>query len=132
MTTYCRDQAREELTLMMGGGALCGVAGGIPVVGAGVFNASLTAVQAAVVTRIAQVYDVDIIAAGGAGALAGAIIAAGGGQLLARVGGTLAGMIPGVGGLVQPAIGAGAVKAFGEATIAYFENLYPNKIYVKK
>ncbi|BAZ18624.1 hypothetical protein NIES4071_105090 (plasmid) [Calothrix sp. NIES-4071] len=21
MTTYCRDQAREELTLMMGGGA---------------------------------------------------------------------------------------------------------------
>lgn len=129
MPKYCRDQAREELLLMMGGGALTGVAGGIPVVGAAAFNVSLTAVQAAVVTRIAQVYDVDIIAAGGAGALAGAIIAAGAGQLLARVGGTIAGFIPGVGGLVQPAIGAGAVKAFGEAAIAYFENMHPNKIY---
>jgi uncharacterized protein (DUF697 family) len=129
MPKYCRDQARQELFLMMGGGALTGVAGGIPVVGAATFNLSLTAVQVAVVTRIAQVYDVDIIAAGGAGALAGAIIAAGGGQLLARLGGTIAGFIPGVGGLVQPAIGAGAVKAFGEAAIAYFENMHPNKIY---
>ena len=129
MPKYCRDQAREELFLMMGGGALTGVAGGIPVVGAAAFNLSLTAVQGAVVIRIAQIYDVDIIAAGGAGALAGAIIAAGGGQLLARLGGTIAGFIPGVGGLVQPAIGAGAVKAFGEAAIAYFENMHPNKIY---
>ena len=86
---YCRDQAKEELLLMMGGGAATGVAGNIPIIGAGVFNASLTVVQAAVVTRIAQVYGVDIIAAGGAGALAGVIIAAGGGQLLARVGGTM-------------------------------------------
>lgn len=132
MTKYCRDQAREELLLMMGGGAATGVAGSIPVVGAGVFNASLTVVQAAVVTRIAQIYDVDIIAAGGAGALAAAIIAAGGGQLLARVGGTIAGFIPVVGGLVQPAVGAAAVKAFGEAAIAYFESMHPNKIYIKK
>lgn len=131
MPKYCRDQAREELFLMMGGGVATGVLGGIPVVGAAAFNLSLTAVQAAVVTHIAQIYDVDIIAAGGAGALAGAIIAAGTGQLLARVGGTIAGFIPGVGGLVQPAIGAGAVKAFGEAAIAYFENMHPNKIYYK-
>ncbi len=126
---YCCDQARDELLLMMGGGAATGVAGSIPIIGAGVFNASLTVVQAAVVTRIAQVYNVDIIAAGGAGALAGAIIAAGGGQLLARVGGTIAGFIPGIGGLVQPAVGAAAVKAFGEAAIAYFESMHPNKIY---
>ena len=66
---YCRDQARDELLLMMGGGAATGVAGSIPIIGAGVFNASLTVVQAAVVTRIAQVYNVDIIAAGGAGAV---------------------------------------------------------------
>ncbi len=120
---YCRDQARDELLLMMGGGAATGVAGSIPIIGAGVFNASLTVVQAAVVTRIAQVYNVDIIAAGGAGALAGAVIAAGGGQLLARVGGTIAGFIPGIGGLVQPAVGAAAVKAFGEAAITYFEGI---------
>jgi uncharacterized protein (DUF697 family) len=126
---YCRDQAREELLLMMGGGAATGVAGGIPIVGAGVFNVSLAAVQAAVVARIAQVYEVDIIAAGGAGALAAAIIAGGGGQLLARVGGTIAGFIPGVGGLVQPVVGAAAVKAFGEAAIAYFESMHPDKIY---
>jgi len=120
---YCRDQARDELLLMMGGGAATGVAGSIAIIGAGVFNASLTVVQAAVVTRIAQVYNVDIIAAGGAGALAGAVIAAGGGQLLARVGGTIAGFIPGIGGLVQPAVGAAAVKAFGEAAITYFEGI---------
>ena len=59
---YCCDQARDELLLMMGGGAATGVAGSIPIIGAGVFNASLTVVQAAVVTRIAQVYNVDIIA----------------------------------------------------------------------
>jgi hypothetical protein len=38
-------------------------------------------------------------------------------------------MIPGIGGLVQPAIGADAVKAFGEAAIAYFESIHPDKIY---
>ncbi|WP_392476289.1 hypothetical protein [Nostoc sp. C110] len=129
MLKYCRDQARDELWLMMGGGAAVGVAGGVPVIGALTFNAGLTAVQAAVVTRIAQVYNVDLIPAGGAGAVAGAIIAMGGGQLLFRIGGGIAGFIPGVGQVVQPAIGAGAVKAFGEAAIAYFENMYPDKIY---
>ena len=92
MVKYCRDQARDELWLMMGGGAAVGVAGG-------------------------------------AGAVAGAIIAMGGGQLLFRMGGTIAGFIPGIGQIVQPTIGAGAVKAFGEAAIAYFENMYPDKIY---
>jgi uncharacterized protein (DUF697 family) len=114
---------------MMGGGAATGVLGGIPVIGALAFNAGLTAVQAAVVTRIAQVYNVDLIPAGGAGAVAGAVIAMGGAQLLARVSGTIAGMVPIIGQFVQPAIGAGAVKAFGEAAITYFENMYPNKIY---
>lgn len=53
----------------------------------------------------------------------------GGGQLLFRIGGGIAGFIPGIGQIVQPTIGAGAVKAFGEAAIAYFENMYPDKIY---
>lgn len=129
MPKYCRDQARDELLLMMGGGAAAGVAGGVPVLGAAIFNLSLTAVQAAVVTRIAQVYGVDLIPAGGAGAIAAAIIAMGGGQLLFRIGGGVVGMIPGIGQIVQPVIGASAVKAFGEAAIAYFENMHPNKIY---
>ena len=129
MIKYCRDQARDELWLMMGGGAAIGIAGGVPLIGALAFNAGLTAVQAAVVTRIAQVYNVDLIPAGGAGAIAAAIIAMGGGQLLFRIGGGIAGMIPAVGQVVQPAIGTGAVKAFGEAAIAYFENMYPDKIY---
>ncbi len=129
MIKYCRDQAREELWLMMGGGAAAGVAGGVPLIGALTFNAGLTAVQTAVVTRIAQVYNVDLMAAAGAGGIGGAITAMGGGQLLFRIGGGIAGFIPGVGQVVQPAIGAGAVKAFGEAAIAYFENMYPDKIY---
>ncbi|MBD2214700.1 hypothetical protein H6G27_33355 [Nostoc linckia FACHB-104] len=132
MPKYCRDQAREELWLMMGGGAAAGVVGGVPVIGAIAFNAGLTAVQAAIVTRIAQVYGVDLIPAGGAGAIAGAIMAMGGGQLLFRIGGGIAGFIPGVGQVVQPAIGAAAVKAFGEAAIAYFENMYPDKFYGQK
>jgi uncharacterized protein (DUF697 family) len=114
---------------MMGGGAASGVAGAVPFFGAVAFQGTLTVIQAAVVTRIAQVYKFDLVAAGGAGAIAGAIIAAGGGQLLFRIGGGMAGMIPGIGGLVQPAIGAGAVKAFGEAAIAYFESIHPDKIY---
>ena len=122
MPKYCRDQ-------MMGGGAAAGVAGGIPFIGAITFNAGLTAVQAAVVTRIAQVYNVDLIAAGGAAGIAGAIIAMGGGQLLLRMGGIIAGFVPGIGQFVQPTIGVGAVKAFGEAAIAYFENMNPDKIY---
>ncbi len=129
MSKYCRDQAREELWLMMGGGVASGAAGAVPIFGAIAFQESLTVIQAAVVTRIAQVYKFDIVAAGGAGAIAAAVIAMGGGQLLFRIGGGIAGMIPGIGGLVQPAIGAGAVKAFGEAAIGYFESIYPNKIY---
>ena len=89
MVQYCRDQARNELWLMMGGG----------------------------------------VAAGGAGAIAGAIMVMGGSQLLFRLGGGVAGVIPIIGGLIQPGIGAGAVKAFGEAAIAYFEKMYPDKIY---
>lgn len=129
MVKYCRDQARDELWLMMGGGVAAGAAGGVPLLGAVAFQGGLTAVQVAVVTRIAQVYGVDLIPAGGAGAIAGAIMAMGGGQLLFRLGGGVAGVIPIVGGLIQPVIGAGAVKAFGEAAIAYFEKMYPDKIY---
>lgn len=114
---------------MMGGGVAAGAAGGVPFLGAVVFQTGLTAVQIAVVTRIAKVYDVDLIPAGGAGAIAGAIMAMGGSQLLFRLGGGVAGVIPIVGGLIQPGIGAGAVKAFGEAAIAYFEKMYPDKIY---
>jgi uncharacterized protein (DUF697 family) len=129
MVQYCRDQARNELWLMMGGGVAAGAAGGVPFLGAVAFQTGLTAVQIAVVTRIAKVYDVDLIPAGGAGAIAGAIMAMGGSQLLFRLGGGVAGVIPIVGGLIQPGIGAGAVKAFGEAAIAYFEKMYPDKIY---
>jgi uncharacterized protein (DUF697 family) len=129
MVKYCRDQARNELWLMMGGGVAAGAAGGVPFLGAVAFQTGLTAVQIAVVTRIAKVYNVDLIPAGGAGAIAGAIMAMGGSQLLFRLGGGVAGVIPIVGGLIQPGIGAGAVKAFGEAAIAYFEKMYPDKIY---
>lgn len=129
MPKYCRDQARDELWLMMGGGATAGVIAGVPAIGALTFHTSLAGVQAAVVTRIAQVYDLNSIPAGGAGAIAAAITAMGGGQLLFRIGGTIAGFFPGIGQVVQPAIGAVAVKALGEVAIAYFENMYPNKIY---
>ncbi|MDB9453085.1 hypothetical protein PN478_14005 [Dolichospermum circinale CS-534/05] len=129
MVQYCRDQARNELWLMMGGGVAAGAIGGVPILGAVAFQTGLTAVQIAVVTRIAQVYDVDLIPAGGAGAIAGAIMVMGGSQLLFRLGGGVAGVIPIIGGLIQPGIGAGAVKAFGEAAIAYFEKMYPDKIY---
>jgi hypothetical protein len=57
MLKYCRDQARDELWLMMGGGAAGGVASGIPVTGALTFNAALIVVQASVVTWIAQIYN---------------------------------------------------------------------------
>lgn len=126
---YCSEQARDELWLMMGGGAVAGAAGGVPIIGTITFETALTAVQIVVVTRIAQVYGFDLIPAGGAGAVAGMIVAVGGGQLLSKIGGGLAGVIPVIGQLVQPAIGAAAVKAFGEAAITYFENMYPDKIY---
>lgn len=129
MNKYCRDQARDELWLMMGAGATVGVAGGVSIISAVSFQTGLAAVQAAVVTRIAQVYGVNLIPASGAGATAAAIIAMGGGQFLFEVSGIIAGLIPGVGQVVQPAIGAAAVKVLGEVAITYFENMYPNKIY---
>jgi len=129
MPKYCRDQARDQLWLMMGSGATAGVAGWVPVIGVLTFQTGLAGVQASVVTRIAQVYDVDSIPAGGVGAIAAAIMAMGGGQLLLRIGGTIAGFVPGIGQVVQPAIGAAAVKVFGEVAIAYFEYMYPDKIY---
>lgn len=132
MTKYCRDQARDELWLMMGAGATAGVAGGVSIVGALTFQTGLASVQAVVITRIAQVYDINLIPASGAGATAAAIIAMGGGQLLFRMGSLIAGCIPGIGLVVQPAIGAAAVKALGEVAINYFENMYPNKIYSPK
>ncbi|MBE9209010.1 hypothetical protein IQ244_21200 [Nostoc sp. LEGE 06077] len=132
MNKYCRDQARDELWLMMGAGATAGIASGVSIIGAFTFQASLAGVQAAVVTRIAQVYDVNLIPASGAGATAAAIIAMGGGQFLFEMGGMIAGLIPGIGQVVQPAIGATAVKVLGEVAITYFENMYPNKIYSQK
>ncbi len=62
--------------------------------------------------RIAQVYDYDMVSAAGAGAVAAAVIAVGGGQLLFRIGGGVAGMIPGLGSLVQPAVGAEKREGF--------------------
>ncbi|MFL9458477.1 MULTISPECIES: hypothetical protein [Nostocales] len=132
MTKYCRDQAREELWLMMGGGLLTGVGSSVPFVGAFLFQGGLTVVQAIIVTRIAKIYNVNIVAAGGAGALAAAIMAMGGGQFFCRIGGRIAGFVPIVGQFVQPAIGAAAVKGFGEAAIIYFEKMHPNKIYNPK
>lgn len=132
MTKYCRDQARDELWLMMGAGATAGVAGGVSIIGALTFQTSLASVQGVVVTRIAQIYDVNWIPASGAGAIAAAIIGMGGGQFLFRMGSMIAGFIPGLGLVVQPAMGTAAVKALGEVAITYFENMYPHKIYSPK
>ncbi|MBD2498523.1 hypothetical protein [Nostoc sp. FACHB-280] len=132
MNKYCRDQARDELWLMMGAGAAAGIAGGTFMIGVVTFQAGLAGVQAAVVSRIAQVYGVNLIPASGAGATAAAIIAMGGGQFLFEMGGMIAGWVPGIGQVVQPVIGATAVKVFGEVAITYFENIYPNKIYSQK
>lgn len=129
MNKYCRDQARDELWLMMGAGATAGITGGISPLGAIAFQTSLAGVQYAVVTRIAQIYDVNLIPASGAGAMAAAIIGAGGGQFLFNMGSIIAGLIPGIGSVVQPAMGAAAVKALGEVATTYFENKYPHKIY---
>ncbi|MBU7584040.1 MAG: hypothetical protein KAF91_14205 [Nostoc sp. TH1S01] len=132
MNKYCRDQARDELWLIMGAGAAAGIAGGTFMISAVTFQAGLAGVQAAVVTRIAQVYGVNLIPASGAGATAAAIITMGAGQYLFEMGGIIAGLIPGIGQVVQPAIGATAVKVLGEIAITYFENMYPNKIYSQK
>jgi hypothetical protein len=55
---------------MMGGGAASGVAAAVLIFGAIAFQGSITVTQAAVVTRIAQVYKFDMIPVGGAGAIA--------------------------------------------------------------
>ncbi len=121
---YCRDKARKELALMMGGGA---VVGAVPVPGA--FTAGTTAVQIAMVTRLAKIYGFSLEAAGGAAAVAGAIMVFGGANTLSKIAGEASTFIPFVGWLAKPAIAAAATKAFGEAAIAYFESHYPNKIY---
>ena len=132
MTKYCCEQARDELWLMMGAGATAGVAGGISPIAALTFQSSLAGVQGVVITRIAQIYDVNWIPASGAGAIAAAIIGMGGGQFLFTMGSIITGFIPGLGSVVQPVMGAAAVKALGEVAITYFENMYPHKIHSPK
>jgi uncharacterized protein (DUF697 family) len=124
MTKLCRDQAREELPLLVGGGAAAGVMP-IPFF----FTAGITLAQIAVVNRIARIYGADGAPAGGGAALAGAVMIAGGADLLSKIAGEVAGWVPFVERVIKPALGAGATWAFGEAAIAYFENLYPNQIY---
>ncbi len=124
MVQYCRDKAREELMLLIGGGAASGV---VPVPGA--FTAGTTAIQILVVNRIARIYGFSVEAAGGAAAVAGAIMLAGGASTLGKVAGEAANFIPIIGWIAKPAIGAATTKAFGEAAITYFESRYPDKIY---
>jgi len=130
MTKYCRDQAREELILMLGGGAAAGLAGEIPVIGARAFSVAVSAVQVAIVARIASIYGVNLLAAGGAGALAGTIMAVGGANFVLMVAEQFAGLLPpGFRQVARPTLGAGSALAFGVAAIAYFETAYPNQIF---
>lgn len=124
MSKLCRDQAKDELPLLAGGGAAAGV---IPI--PFLFTAGITLAQIAVVNRIARIYSADGVPAGSGAALAGAVMIAGGADLLSKIAGELSGLIPFAGRLVKPALGASATWAFGEAAIAYFENLYPNRLY---
>lgn len=125
MIEYCRDKSRKELDLMLAGGCAAGIA---PIPGA--MTIGLTAVQTAVVYRIARIYDVQVEAAGGVAALVAAIVARSGASVLVgRVAGEAANFVPLIGWAIKPAIGAGTTKVFGEAAIAFFENMYPNKIY---
>ena len=124
MPKYCRDKAREELTLLIGGGAAAGI---VPIPGA--FTAGTTVIQIAVVNRMARIYGFSVEAAGGAAAVAAAIMLVGGASTLGKVAGEAANFIPVVGWLAKPAIGAATTKAFGEAAIAYFENTSPSKFY---
>lgn len=129
-TRYCRDQARDELLLMLGGGAAAGLAGEIPVFGTEAFNVSITAVQGLIVSRIAAIYGMEILAAGGAGALAGTIMAIGGANLLLLAAWQLGRYLPpGLRQIARPGVSAVAAWAFGEAAIAYFESRYPNRVY---
>lgn len=125
MIQYCRDKARQELNLILAGGAATGIA---PIPGA--MTLGLTALQTAVVYRIARIYDYKVEAAGGAAALVAAILARSGASwAVGRVAGEVANFVPVVGWAIKPAIGVGTTKAFGEATIAFFENLSPNKVF---
>ena len=125
MPEYCHDKAREALNIMMAGACAAGIA---PIPGA--MTVGLTVVQTAVVYRIARIYDFRVEAAGGVAALIAAILAKSGSAILmGRVAGEVANFVPLIGWAVKPAIGAGTTKAFGEATIAFFENIHPNKIY---
>ncbi|MCS6813212.1 MAG: hypothetical protein NZ772_06535 [Cyanobacteria bacterium] len=131
-TRYCRDQARDELLLMLGGGAAAGLAGEIPVFGTQAFNVSITAVQGLIVSRIAAIYGMEILAAGGAGALAGTIMAAGGANLLLLAAWQLGRYLPpGLRQIARPSVSAAAAWVFGEAAIAYFESRYPNRVYTQ-
>lgn len=122
---YCRDKAREDLPKMIASGA---VSGAVPVPGA--FTAGTTVIQLYVVKRIAEIYGVNIEEMpGGIKAIATAIAALGIGSTVGKVAGEAASFIPVVGWLAKPAIGAATTKAFGEAAIAYFENIYPDKVY---
>ncbi|MDD1438038.1 hypothetical protein MEN24_17105, partial [Dolichospermum sp. ST_sed10] len=113
-------------------GATAGIAGGISPMAAIAFQTSLASVQGVVVTRIAQIYGVNLIPASGAGAMAAAIIGMGGGQFLFRMGSIIAGFMPGLGLVVQPVMGATTVKVLGEVAITYFEHKYPHKVYRPK
>lgn len=126
MPEYCRDKARDELNLMLAGGCAVGIA---PIPGA--MTIGLTAVQTAVVYRIARIYDYQIEAAGSVAALVAAIMARSGATVLVgKVSGEVANFVPLVGWAAKPAIAVGTTKAFGEATIAFFEARSPNKIYI--
>ncbi|OKH22865.1 hypothetical protein [Chroogloeocystis siderophila] len=125
---YCRDKAREDLPKMIASGA---VSGTVPVPGA--FTAGTTVVQLYVVKRLAEIYGVNVEEmSGGIKAIATAITALGIGSTVGKVAGEVASFVPVVGWLAKPAIGAATTKAFGEATIAYFENIYPDRVYIPK
>ncbi|MEP0792369.1 MULTISPECIES: hypothetical protein [Cyanophyceae] len=124
VSKLCRDQAREELILIMGAGAAAGVID-IPFL----FAAGMTFAEIAVVNRIARIYDVDVVAAGGASALAGAVMVGGGADALYKIAVEVSSNIPLISKLIKPALGAGAIWSFGEAAIAYFETQYPSKLY---
>ncbi|MEA5577117.1 MAG: hypothetical protein ACK6A9_09035 [Dolichospermum sp.] len=123
---YCRDKAREELPGMIGTGA---ASSAVPVPGA--FTVGTTAVQLYVVKRIAEIYGVNVEELpGGVKAVVTAVMALGIGSTLGTLAGEAASFIPVVGWLAKPAIGAATTKAFGEATITYFEKIYPDKVYI--
>jgi len=124
MTKLCREQAREELILLAGGGAAAGVLTISPL-----FTASMTLAEIAVVNRIARIYGVDLAAAGGASAAAGALMIGGGAELLSRISLEVAVRIPFISQVVKPVLGASTVWLTGEAAIAYFESRYPDKVY---